>query len=169
MRHVTTTPLQAASHSFIRKAAPGDESPIHAVIAAYAEEGILLPRTMEEIAASLDRFLVYELAGTIIGTITFCDYGESLVEVRSLAVKKGHLTRGIGSALLRALIRDLTATGNPRIFVLTYAVDFFIKNGFTVIDIDTLPEKIWKDCVNCKNWDTCSEVALEYRSSSSLR
>ena len=28
--------------------------------------------------------------------------------------------------------------------------------------MDTLPEKIWKDCMYCMNYATCGEIALLY-------
>jgi len=100
--------------------------------------------------------------GDIAGVITFHDYGDHLKEVRSLAVKKKYLRRGIGSMLLGKLIDDLTSANSPTLFVLTYAPEFFKKNGFVEINMDTLPEKIWKDCMYCMNYATCSEIALLY-------
>ncbi|OHD65741.1 MAG: hypothetical protein A2176_13435 [Spirochaetes bacterium RBG_13_51_14] len=147
----------------VRKATEDDIDSIHSIISSYSEEGILLSRSIDDIGASLENFHVAEVDRDMAGVISFCDYGDHLKEVRSLAVRKNYLRRGIGSALLQKLITELTAANDPRIFVLTYVPAFFEKNGFAVISVDTLPEKIWKDCVNCARWDACSEIALEYR------
>jgi len=149
----------------VRKATDRDIDTIHEIIASYSEEGVLLARSLDDISNTLENFYVAEVNNFIAGVITFFDYGDHLKEVRSLAVRKNYLRRGIGSILLQRLIQDLTAANTPKIFVLTYTPAFFERNGFAVIDMETLPEKIWKDCIYCKNQDTCHETALEYRGS----
>ena len=146
----------------IRKAVAEDSDYIHNIISSYSEDGILLSRTLDDISHNIDNFLVAEIEGVIVGVITFYDYGDHLKEVRSLAVNKSYLRRGIGSSLLQALIRNLGAANKPKIFVLTYTPAFFERNGFTVISMDNLPEKIWKDCMYCTKQDNCTETALEY-------
>jgi amino-acid N-acetyltransferase len=145
----------------IRSASSKDIDSIHEIITSYSKDGILLSRTLDDITRNLENFLVAEISGTAVGVITFFDYGDHLKEVRSLAVNKGYLRRGIGSLLLKALIKRLNAANTPRIFVLTYTPAFFEKNGFSMINMDTLPEKIWKDCVYCDKQDNCTETAME--------
>ncbi len=149
-------------NAVIRSATSADIDTIHDIIASYSSEGILLSRSLDEISSNLENFFVAEIVHATVGVITHFDYGDHLKEVRSLAVNKRYLRRGIGSALLLALIEKLKAANTPRIFVLTYTPAFFEKNGFTVINMDTLPEKIWKDCMFCNRQDNCNETALEY-------
>ncbi len=146
----------------VRNAVAGDIDSIYRIIDSYAEEGVLLSRSIDDIHDNLHNFLVADIHGAVAGVITFYDYGDHLKEVRSLAVAKKYLRRGIGSALLHRLIAKLTGGNNPKIFVLTYTPAFFEKNGFSAINMDTLPEKIWKDCINCTRQETCNESALEY-------
>lgn len=146
----------------VRKATGDDIDSIYEIISSYAEDGILLARSLDDIGSTVENFYVAEINHYTVGAITYYDYGDHLKEVRSLAVRKNYLRRGIGSTLLRKLIHDLTDGNKPKIFVLTYAPAFFEKNGFTVISMDTLPEKIWKDCIFCKNQESCNEAALEY-------
>lgn len=149
--------------AIVRKARTDEIGEIHAIISSYASEGILLSRSPDDIGADINKFFVTEENDAITGVVTYYDYGEHLKEVRSLAVHKEHLRRGIGTALLRNLISDLSrGNGHPRIFVLTYAPLFFEKNGFTEIDRNDLPEKIWKDCAGCPNRLNCTETALLY-------
>jgi amino-acid N-acetyltransferase len=147
----------------VRKATGYDIDSIYEIIASYAEDGVLLARSLDDISNTLENFYVAEINHFTVGVITFYDYGDHLKEVRSLAVRKNYLRRGIGSTLLRKLIQDLTDANMPKIFVLTYAPAFFEKNGFAVINMESLPEKIWKDCMYCKNQESCNETALEYR------
>ncbi|MBN2158857.1 MAG: GNAT family N-acetyltransferase [Spirochaetes bacterium] len=150
------------SAPIVRIATADDIDSIYHTIASYSEEGILLARNRDDISARMDNFYIAEVNNTVVGVITYHDYCDNLKEIRSLAVNRNYLRRGIGSFLLRRLIRDLSANDNPKIFVLTYSPEFFRKNGFVDINMDSLPEKIWKDCIYCINQDTCNEIALEY-------
>ena len=47
-----------------------------------------------------------------------------------------------------------------KIFVLTYALPLFEKLGFQIIDKTELPQKIWKDCQDCRKQDHCDETAM---------
>lgn len=83
-----------------------------------------------------------------------------LVEIRSLAVHPRHYRRGLATALVRECIEEATTTDMEKIFVLTYAVPFFTKLGFEVIDKAALPLKIWNDCTGCGKRDHCDETAM---------
>lgn len=146
----------------IRPAEEKDIDPIHGLIRHYALQGVILERSREDIQANLENFIVAEDSGNVIGAATYYDYGETLKEVRSFAIDENYQGRGIGSALLKKLIQNIDGKSNTRIFTLTYKPAFFSKNGFTVVSKDDFPEKIWKDCRNCKDWDNCGETALVY-------
>lgn len=145
----------------VRYALVEDIERIHALIKFYADKGVILQRDRNDIARSLDMFLVAEKKEEILGVISFHDYGKRLKEIRSLAVNKNWEKNGIGSTLLKEII-DILKSRFPesKIFVLTYAPQFFIKYGFVEVDRDSLPEKIWKDCKNCTDKDNCGETAL---------
>ncbi len=147
----------------IRTAIPDDATSIYKLIKYYAEEGVILERSMDDILLNINNFLVTVYDNKIIGSITHYDYGTNLKEIRSLAVDKDFHSMGIGKALLKELIRQLKEENNARIFTLTYRPDFFEKNGFMKVPKDDFPEKIWKDCVNCKDEENCGETALIYK------
>jgi N-acetylglutamate synthase-like GNAT family acetyltransferase len=50
----------------------------------------------------------------------------------------------------------------PQVFVLTYQQKFFEKCGFKVISKESLPQKVWKECVNCPKFPNCEEIAMIY-------
>lgn len=147
----------------IRTAQPGDVSSIYKLIKHYAEEGVILERSMDDILVNIGNFLVAESDDKVIGSITHYDYGKNLKEVRSLAVDKSFHGKGIGKALLTELISRVRSENNAKIFTLTYRPDFFAKNGFVAVPKDDFPEKIWKDCANCKDEENCGETALIYK------
>lgn len=147
----------------IRPAEEKDIDPIYELIRHYAQQGVILERSRDDIRANLENFIVAEDSGTVIGAATFYDYGTTLKEVRSFAISEEYHGKGVGSALLKKLIGNIDGKSNTRIFTLTYKPEFFSKNGFAIVSKDDFPEKIWKDCRNCKDWDNCGETALVYR------
>ena len=47
-----------------------------------------------------------------------------------------------------------------RVFALTYEQRFFEKLGFTVVEKDALPLKVWSGCIKCPKRDGCDEIAM---------
>ena len=43
---------------------------------------------------------------------------------------------------------------------LTYEVRFFNKNGYDVVEMNVLPEKVWGACINCHKFRNCDEIAV---------
>jgi amino-acid N-acetyltransferase len=83
-----------------------------------------------------------------------------LAEVKSLAVDDGMRRRGIGSLLVQAAVEEARALNLSRVFALTRDQPFFAKQGFQVVDKDTLPHKVWTDCVRCPLQEHCDEIAV---------
>ncbi len=145
------------------KASPDDIEMIYQMIEHFASKGLILRRSREEIASNLGDFFVCTLGKKIAGIVSYHNYGQSLKEIRSLAVAEKHQKKHIGSFILKNIISLLLEQHSPKIFTLTYSPDFFIKNGFYEVHKETLPEKIWKDCSKCESRDSCGETALVYR------
>jgi len=147
----------------VRKAAPADASGIAALLAGYAEKGVLLPRPVEEILECIrDFFVAVESAasGEPQGCSALRIYDEELAEVRSIAVQPDSIRHGFGRRLLAACEEDARAYGVKKVFALTYVPEFFERNGYTRLSKEDLPQKIWRDCFRCKNFPNCSEIAV---------
>ncbi|MGF7046072.1 amino-acid N-acetyltransferase [Paenibacillus sp. DS2015] len=143
-----------------RKAVPDDVEHLFKMIEGYAEQGIMLPRSRKVLEKQLDQFVIAEMAGEMVGCGSLCRLGEDLVEIRSLGISPMHQGHGIGSLLVDALINEARAQQIPKIMALTYAVSFFQKNGFTIVEKEIFPEKVWTDCVFCSKQDCCDEIAV---------
>ena len=144
----------------IRKATLKDADGIVHLINVHAEKGQMLFRSREDVCAHIQDFLIAERDGRIAGACGLNFGPGSLVEVRSLAVLPDYYRQGIGTALVNACIVQATLADCERIFVLTYAIHLFKKLGFRIIDMDQLPDKIWKDCQGCRKQDHCDETAM---------
>ncbi len=150
---------------FIRKPFPGEAESIYKLVHHYALEGLILERSVSEIDSMLNSFIIAEYDYETIGCISSFDYGQGLIELRTLAVHSDFKTQGLGSRLVKAMINEISQTSKSRIFALSYSPIFFKKNGFIEIPKGMLPEKIWKDCLNCPSRDKCGETALLYSTS----
>lgn len=147
----------------VRCAEIDDINNIYEILNYYAEQDEILERTKDDITASLDKFIVALSGKKIIGLVSYYDYGINLKEIRSLAVKNDYRLKGVGVALLNKIVKKLLDLfPEAKIFALSYHPDFFKKSGFIEISREMLPEKIWKDCKNCKHRENCTETALIY-------
>jgi amino-acid N-acetyltransferase len=83
-----------------------------------------------------------------------------LAEVRSLAVDERFMGRGIGRRLVEWCIDESRRLEIRRIMTLTYEHGFFARLGFEVVPKESLPLKVWTDCVRCPKRDNCDEIAM---------
>lgn len=144
----------------IRKATLADVKAMQALINQYADSGQMLPRALNELYEHLRDFHVYEEAGLLVGVCALHVSWDGLAEIRSLAVRKDSMKRGIGSELVRRCLEEAAELQVTRVFALTYQEGFFRKLGFTDVDKKELPHKIWTDCLNCVKFPNCDEAAL---------
>ncbi len=144
----------------IRAALRKDVVPIRRILALYAKQKIVLPRTSDEISRHISNFRVAEKNGKVIGCCAYRDYGNGLFEIRSLAVSPHNKGRGAGTELVKYMIKDISSRGKVKIFALTTSPAFFKKFRFKLVGKEMFPQKIWYDCSKCPKLDKCDEEAL---------
>ncbi len=157
--HIGTT-LKPNQDVTVRPATEADIEAIVAVVNENVRQGHLLPRTPENIRASLNTWLVAEIAGQVVGIGSLLKMSDVLVEVRSLAVLPAFRSYGVGAKVVQGLVEEARQRGFPTVFALTRAVHFFEKLGFTVTNKERFPEKVWRDCVICPLQHACDETAV---------
>ncbi len=146
----------------IRKAKISDVPEMQRLINFFAEQGDLLPRSLNQLYENLRDFFVLDEGGQILGTCALHINWEDLAEVKSLTVDKKVQGRGFGKELVNACLQDARELGISRVFALTFKPEFFIKLGFHLIDKSELPHKVWNECINCVKFPDCGEVAVIY-------
>ena len=145
----------------LRKATLGDIGAVRALINGYAAQGIMLPRTDLELAEHVRDFtLAFDEGGALLGCGALHIYTPTVAEVRSLAVEGQAKTKGVGRAVVEALMEEGRAFGLSGIFAFTYVPEFFLKLGFAEVDRGELPLKAWKDCLRCPKFQACDEIAV---------
>ncbi|AEJ62062.1 amino-acid N-acetyltransferase [Spirochaeta thermophila DSM 6578] len=102
-------------------------------------EGVLLPRSADQLRNEYQNFYVYELDGSIYGCGALYIYGKE-GEVAGLAMDSTVRHLGIGRRLTTFLIDQARKAGLKRLFALTtQASDWFEQMGFSLSTPEELP------------------------------
>lgn len=146
----------------LRKAKLKDSLHLFKLINHFADKGLMLPRSLNGIYENLRDFTVAISENEIIGCVALHVCWEDIAEIRSLAVKEEFQKTGIGAKLVKAAIEEARELEVDKIFTLTCEPSFFEKLGFLLVPKKELPQKIWKDCLDCLKFPDCNEVALVF-------
>jgi amino-acid N-acetyltransferase len=155
----------------IRSATIHDVPRIQEIINSHAELGKMLFKSAAQIYESLRDFVVYEVdsemleegrlsPGYVVGCAALSIIWADLAEVRSLAVDDEYRGRGIGRRLVEWAIDDARRMQIRRVMSLTYEQGFFEKLRFEVVTKESLPLKVWSDCIRCPKRNGCDEIAM---------
>ncbi|MHB9095915.1 MAG: N-acetyltransferase [Eubacteriales bacterium] len=143
-----------------RKARITDVETIHALITHYAKEGLMLARPRAMLYEFIRDFTVAEENGKVIAAGALHILWEDLAEVRALAVAPEYTKKGVGRGLVQTFVREAWELSIPKVFSLTYQDVFFNKCGFSIVSKETLPHKVWKECIDCPKFPNCDESAV---------
>lgn len=120
----------------VRRARTRDVPAIRALVDANAKSGRLLDKPTVALYEDVQEFWVATAAeadGEIAGCGALHVMWEDLAEIRTIAVAENHQGRGAGNQIVLALLDTARQLGISRVFVLTFAVEFFRRHGFTEI------------------------------------
>ena len=106
---------------------------IKQLVDSYAGR-VLLAKEIVTLYESVQEFLVAELDGEVVGCGALHVLWQDLGEIRTVAVHPRVVGRGVGHALVTALIANARELGLRRLFVLTFEKQFFTRHGFAEID-----------------------------------
>lgn len=145
-----------------RKPTFADVDEIYELIAGYAAQGVMLPKPHSTLYETLREFVVAEEVESkkIVGVGALHLTWNELAEIRSMAVHADYSRQGIGSAIVKKLLQEGRDVGVTKFFTLTYRPEFFQTFGFTVTTKESLPHKIWKECIECPKFPNCDEIAM---------
>jgi amino-acid N-acetyltransferase len=129
----------------VRRARASDVRQIRALVAPLAAARVLVAKEAVSYYEALQEFRVAEVDGELAGCGALHVMWEDLAEVRTLAVADRYRGRGVGSALLTALVDDARELGVQRLFCLTFEVGFFSSHGFSPIDGTPVPTEVYTE------------------------
>ncbi|MBE2984728.1 N-acetyltransferase [Campylobacter sp. RM9344] len=143
------------------KPKPKDIKNMQELVAPEVASGVILPRSDDEISTNIRSYIIAKDGDKIVGFCALHIHAPDLAEIRSLIVDKNLRGSGIGSMMVNALLKEAKEYEISRVFTLTYQRRFFEKLGFKEIPKSELPaQKIWADCIKCKHFPVCDEIAL---------
>jgi amino-acid N-acetyltransferase len=144
----------------IRPAKVSDAMKIHELVEYYADNKEMLHRSLNAIYENIQEFVVVEDKGDIIACGALHVTWGDLAEIKALAVSENYKGRGLGRKIVQKLQDNASQLGVYKIFALSFKPQFFKKLGYKIIPKETLPHKIWSECINCHLFPDCGEVPL---------
>jgi amino-acid N-acetyltransferase len=132
-------------------------------------EDALISRSVGDIIQNIDRFVVCERDGRVVGCAAWKilpEIGEpekASVEIQSVAVCNNYRRKNIGSLIVDYILQRVRIFEPAQAIVLTFAPEFFRKIGFREIAKTQVMHKLYMGCINCTkhaNPFTCPEIAM---------
>ena len=134
------TMVHANAYQSIRTMREDEVRSVLELLAPLVERSALVERSVEEIAARYDDYVVYETDGRLYGCAALHRYGRHDAEIAAVAVDNGYKQLGIGRKLVQFLLRRAQESGVRNVFVLTTLTrDWFEGFGFEEVPPDRLP------------------------------
>ena len=125
------------------------------------ENGNILDRNTNEMATTIRSYTAVKLEDEFIGFVAVHIHTTELAEIRSLVVKKEFRGKHIAKFLIEKAVLEAKRLNLKKLLVLTYKKELFEHFEFVVIEKASLPDtKIWADCIKCKHFPICDEIAL---------
>jgi amino-acid N-acetyltransferase len=144
----------------LRTAEIREAKKLFGLIQANLEEGHLLPRTLSELTAHAERFVVATRGRTIVGCAELASLSPTVAEVRSLAVDAEARGSRVGVMIVDELRRRARREGFDRLCAFTHAPGYFTNMGFSIVPHTWLLEKIFTDCIKCPQFRSCGQYAM---------
>lgn len=144
----------------LRRARMQDVPTMIVLINYYAEKGLMLPRSANLLYQTIRDFIVVVDNNKIVGVGGLHTLWSDLAEIRSLAIEEEYMKNGLGKNIVDYFLDEAKQLGISKVFTLTYQPGFFEKCGFTRIDKEELPQKVWQDCIHCIKFPNCDEIAM---------
>jgi amino-acid N-acetyltransferase len=131
----------------VRRARTKDVRAIAGLVGDNVATGRLLGKAIVTLYEDVQEFWVAARAGdgAVVGCGALHVMWEDLAEIRTIAVDAGHQGQGIGHRLVGALLDSARDLGVRRVFVLTFAVDFFSRHGFREIEGTPVSHEVYAE------------------------
>ena len=147
----------------IRSARTRDVPTIRKLIDSNVESGRLLSKATVTLYEDVQEFCVAELpAGEVLaGCGALHVMWEDLAEIRTVAVREDCRGLGVGHGIVETLLRRARAVGVNRVFVLTFAVDFFGRHGFQPISGTPVAAEVYRELLRSYDEGVAEFLDLE--------
>jgi len=150
------TMVAANALAHLRSATIDDVGGILAVIAPLEEQGVLVRRSRERLEMEIERFVVAEHDGAVIGCAALYAFpAEEVGELAALAVSPDFQREGYGETLMHEIEERARRLKLKRLFVLTTRTSgWFLERGYRDSSLARLPAQKQQ----LYNWQRRSQV-----------
>jgi len=146
---------RGSTKQVVRRATRADASQILELVTPYAAQGLMLPRTLDQIASRIDNYVVAaDASGRVLACAALEEYSPSLAEVSSVAVSPSHHGKGLGTQVVLGVERLARARDIEEVFALSLTDNFFLSLGYTPCTVARYPEKLAR-------YDSLSKAGVE--------
>src|SRR5437016_695037 len=154
-RPLSVAKTVTASSTTVRRAVRADAGQILELVNPYAAQGLMLPRTLDQIASRIDSYVVAaDAGGRVIACAALEEYSPSLAEVSSVAVAPAHHGNGLGTQVVLGVERVARSRDIEELFALSLTDQFFLSLSYKPTTISRYPEKLAR-------YDTLSRSGVE--------
>lgn len=102
----------------------------------------MLPRTLEQVAISIDNYVVATVGGRVVACAALEEYSPSLAEVSSVAVARSEHGNGLGTDVVLGVERLARARDICELFAMSLSDKFFLSLDYAPTSISRYPEKL---------------------------
>ena len=145
----------------VRPARTADVDVIRGLVDAYSPDRRLLGKATVTLFEDIQEFVVAERLGEVVGCGALHVMWRDLAEVRTVAVQPSTVRRGVGGAIVRALIDRARSVGVTRVFCLTFEVEFFSGLGFEVIHGTPVSDTVYTELLQSEDEGVAEFLDLE--------
>jgi amino-acid N-acetyltransferase len=147
----------------IRPARTRDVPTIRKLIDSNVESGSLLSKATVTLYEDVQEFCVAEHLddAVLAGCGALHVMWEDLAEIRTVAVLAAYQGLGIGHRIVDALLDRARVLGVDRVFVLTFAVDFFVRHGFQPISGTPVAAEVYSELLRSYDEGVAEFLDLE--------
>jgi amino-acid N-acetyltransferase len=129
--------------AIVRRAVRADAGQILELVSEYAAQGLMLPRTLDQVSSRIDNYVVAtDQSGHVVACAALEEYSPSLAEVSSVAVAASHHGKGLGSQVVLGVERLARARDIDELFALSLTDNFFLSLAYEPTSVSRYPEKL---------------------------
>jgi len=136
------TMVYADAYEYLRPMERADVPSVLEIMRPLVIEGMLVPRSQENLLYRMQDYWVYDMDGVAHGCAALHRHDGEYAEIAGVAVDPRFAQLGIGMKLVACLLEKARDEGCRRVFALsTQATDWFLAQGFKEGSVNDLPAK----------------------------
>lgn len=139
-----------------------DMPQVHKLVTYFADKGDLLHRPLSELYENVRDYYIIKEGDEIIACASVHVLWSDLAEIKAVAVREEYQSHGLGKLLMNRCFEEAREMDLATVFVLTHKPAYYEQFGFQLVDVMTLPRKVWGECLRCPKFPNCNELAMVY-------